>query len=103
MGGGTEPLMVNSISDGQGSLILDKTFGEIRNAFMNGTPIVVCRDGSVTGYSSIYCKEVTVVGYDIYEGSSAQGTVVVGSDYYSADAPTATLEALDAEYPYMTS
>ena len=103
-GGGTEPLIVN-VTENDGNYYMDKTFGEIRVAFLSGRTVLVLepnQDGSESPNESLNGGMVTSLDYLVNtEFESALGTV----NCYQAfsvvmnEAPY-TLEALDAQYPF---
>ena len=85
-GGGSEPLIVG-VTDNGSQYVLDKTFSEIVDAFMAGTPIIV-NSLSVEEFAGL----VTSIQYSVYEeeysnmrigvASASAGNGYVG---YSAD------------------
>ena len=99
-GGGNTPLLVNAISAGYGRYDLDKTFGEIRNAYSNGRMVVVTRVSSDTTTHSAVQEVETLIDSESY----AQGTVSTYNGAYSVSVTEApyTLEALDAQYPFIS-
>ena len=106
-GGGTEPLIVNVDIDANPP-ILDKTFGEIRQAFNSGRTVLIKQQWSNVAASGEDVQAVVYVTYSI-GSANAQGEVVVetqnGPSSYSATVNSSpyTLEALDATYPYMSN
>lgn len=103
-GGGT-PLLVNAVYDGDGKYDLDKTFGEIRNAYSSGRMVVVTKDSSSETLSHINVLSVQEVEFMIdLESSYANGSVSTYGGTYSVSLVEApyTLEALDAQYPYIS-
>ena len=102
-GGGSTPLIVTSYYD-DGATFLDKTFGEIRQAFEAGRTVLLISDSSWETTLSVTLGNLSSVEYYVDE-YSANGNVTFKSGGYSCAIPEApyTLEALDAQYPYMGS
>lgn len=103
-GGGT-PLLVNAVYDGEGKYDLDKTFGEIRNAFNSGRIVVITKDLSNKTSSHINVSLVQEVYFMVdFESPYANGSVSTYGGSYSVSVIEApyTLEALDVQYPYIT-
>lgn len=99
-GGGSEPMIVTVAQrSGEENFYMDKTFGEIRNAFTNGQSIIVIHDQSVESETNMSISRVTAVKY-YTSGQSVQGDVRADFTFnvYSSEPPY-TLEALDALYP----
>ena len=85
-GGGAEPLIVG-VTDNGSQYVLDKTFSEIVDAFMAGTPIIV-NSLSVEEFAGL----VTSIGYSVYEEEYSNMNICVarvgpgtGGTTYSAD------------------
>lgn len=101
-GGGTsEPLIVGLRPQEEvtsGDEQLDKTFGELRIAFMNGQAVIFHKV-SDTG---VEISALEKIDYNI-RSESANGNVAIGNGYSVEllESPF-TLEALDAEYPYLS-
>ena len=99
-GGSAEPLIVNVIDN-----TMDKTFGEIRQAFDNDGYLLVAQDESYDDTTGVRMTTVRECYYSITGGEypSASGGVILGNGEYSVNCDEApyTLEALDAQYPYM--
>ena len=98
-GGSSEPLIVTAVSAGYGRYDLDKTFGEIRQALESGRCVkldTTSMDGTVSNIVGFHYSvdeygargEVDDIFYHSFEASLAE--------------PPYTLEALDAEYPYVS-
>lgn len=93
MGGGTEPLIVTVVNG-----ILDKTFGEIRQAHKSGRVVMLkWYDNEQNGRYSL----VLEIDWDV-NGNYHDGRVLpYNGNYYTArlTEPPYTIEALDAIYP----
>ena len=97
--GNSEPLIVTAVSAGEGRYDLDKTFGEIRQALESGRCVkldATSMNGTVSN----------IVGFKYHVDEYGAGGEVDDVFYHSFEAyltePPYTLEALDAEYPYVS-
>ena len=72
-GGGSEPLIVG-VTDNGSQYVLDKTFSEIVDAFMAGTPIIV-NSLSEEDFAGL----VTSIGYSVYEEEYSNMKIAVAS------------------------
>lgn len=102
--GGTEPLIVN-VTENDGNFYMDKTFGEIRVAFLSGRTVLVLEsnpDGSESLNESLNGGMVTRLEYTLNtEFESASGMVSCYQSFsVTVDEAPYTLEALDAQYPF---
>ena len=107
-GGGAEPLIVHVEyhEDDPGVKFLDKTFGEIRQAFESGKCVLI-QSSSTNEYGTLFSSDNAYavqysLGTDTYLGAQGQINTIAGSYSVDGQAPY-TLAALDAEYPYMAS
>lgn len=103
-GDGSNPMIVHDTWNSdieQGTL--DKTYGEIRNAFESGQLVYVIRHSVNENETNGGMAIVYDVGYQLSpEYENAVGTISTGATSYSVSIHEApyTLEALDAEYPF---
>ncbi len=101
-GGSTEPLIVN-VTENDDSYYMDKTFGEIRRAFLSGQTILVIDSyNTESGDEDVRYAYVKAVEYTVHpRGENASGTISANQSYNVnvSEAPY-TLEALDAKIPY---
>jgi len=102
-GGGSsaEPLVINETWDSVESYyVLDKTFGEIREAFDNGTPCIIINEISLQEYGQSYHNLVCSVSYDLNPfGDFATGSIYTVNESFNVSSETKTLDSLDALYP----
>lgn len=105
--GGAEPLLVNAVYSGEGRYDLNKTFGEIRVAFNSGRVVIITRDLSSETEDRVTVDIVQAVLFEInhdLESPYASGSVsTYGGNYsvYANESPY-TLEALNAQYPFIS-
>lgn len=94
-GGGTEPIVLHGIQE-EGGRRLDKTFGEIKEAYFNGTPMVLVTEDEPGDYA----YSVIYVG-SYFDDPDYIGTVEIRTRSTSAQytANGATAAERDAAYP----
>lgn len=107
--GGAEPLLVNSVYSEEGRYDLDKTFGEIRVAFNSGRAVVITKNltPTIEERDNVVVSLVEEVSFEIdhnQESQYASGSVLTSGANYSvyANESPYTLEALDAQYPFIS-
>lgn len=103
-GGGDGVLIVNSYydPDDPGVSYLNKTFGEIKQAFLSGQAVFLIYDGTSEDPQSFSCSSLYKVSFYV-DGYSHRcyGSVTFQVGGYAAEANT--LELLDESYPFMAS
>ena len=103
-GGSVEPMIVRAIDDQSISTItLDKTFGEIKTAFLSGVSVIIdiSDDDHPIDYRNISVVECTRSG-DAFLGAVCIDDAYASTGYFrpaSFSVYSIALEGLDDEYP----
>lgn len=86
--------------DDPGVSYLNKTFGEIKQAFLSGQTVFLLEDGTSEDPQSFSCSSLYKVSFYV-DGYSHRcyGSVIFQVGDYAAEANT--LELLDESYPYL--
>lgn len=93
-GGGTEPIVLHEIEE-EGVIRLDKTFGEIKEAYFSGIPMIIVQEDEFEDYA----YSVTFVG-SYFNDPDHIGTVEIRkSTPVQYKAIGATAAERDAAYP----